>query len=68
MPPCYDPVAKKDCEKRVVGCHDTCEKWKAWEEVRNAGYEKRKERLMIGVTLSAQKQKSYYKSLMKRRK
>ena len=27
--PCYG--GGKGCDKRVVGCHSTCEKWKEWK-------------------------------------
>ena len=28
--PCYG--GGKGCDKRVVGCHSTCEKWKEWKQ------------------------------------
>lgn len=31
----------RDCPDRVAGCATTCEKWKAYVEERNAGYEER---------------------------
>ena len=37
-PPCYDHQTKTDCPDRKLGCHDTCEKWKQWETIRNARY------------------------------
>lgn len=67
MPPCYDPVTRKDCEKRVLGCHDTCEKWKAYEKLRNAEYDKRKQCLEVNCITRQQKDKAYAE-FVKRRK
>ena len=30
--PCYSPE-NGECKKRTVGCHGTCEEYKAWEAV-----------------------------------
>lgn len=39
--PCYNIFTKEHCPDRVLGCHCKCEKWKAYEQARNAEYEKR---------------------------
>lgn len=38
-PPCYDRINQIDCPKRIVGCRETCDRWKLYEEAKAIQYE-----------------------------
>lgn len=39
--PCYDPVTKRACTRRKVGCAITCKEWQEYVELRDEMYRER---------------------------
>lgn len=39
--PCYDRLTQTDCPDRTEGCSTHCDRWKKYERLRNATYEKK---------------------------
>lgn len=58
----------RDCPDRVAGCATTCEKWKAYVEERNAGYEERRKSREFDEVCYEGKTKSIKWGFMHRRK